>query len=90
VRGARGIVVVRAGGEEVRDGRVEAAGEVLGEAGGDASPRGERHGVWWVGGGARRGGTAGSKTTAGGPTSTTWAFGPRCYGLFPYTDLGFR
>jgi hypothetical protein len=73
----------------VRDGRVEAAGEVAGEAGGDASPRGERHGVWWVGGGARKGGTAGSKTTAGG-RSATWAFGPQVLWAFPYADLGFR
>jgi hypothetical protein len=30
-------------------GGVEAAAEVVGEAGGDAPPRGERHGVLWGG-----------------------------------------
>jgi hypothetical protein len=73
----------------VRDGRVEAAGEVAGEAGGDASPRGERHEglVGWV---AALGGEVrpGSKTTAGG-RSATWAFGPQVLWTFPYAELGF-
>jgi len=30
--------------DEVRDGGVEAAGEVVGQAGGEAPPRGESHG----------------------------------------------
>lgn len=43
--GWRRGVVVGVGGEEVgRRRRVEAAGEVVGEAGGEASPRRERHG----------------------------------------------
>lgn len=46
--GGRGVFGV--GGEEVGDGGVEAAREVVREAGGEASPRGESHG----GGGGRR------------------------------------
>jgi hypothetical protein len=44
------------GRDEVRDGGVEAAGEVVGEAGGKSPPRGESHGGgggqiarWWEG-----------------------------------------
>ena len=40
------------GRDEVRDGGVDAAGEVAGEAGGKSPPRGESHGCG--GGGGRR------------------------------------
>lgn len=48
--GGSGVGVVVVGRDEVRDGGVEAAGEVVGQAGGEAPPRGESHG----GGGAGR------------------------------------
>ena len=53
----------------MRDGWVEAAGEVVGEAGGEAPPRGERHGprlggVGWKATLGEEGG--GAETAAGG------------------------
>lgn len=43
-RGGSGVGVVVVRRDEVRDGGVEAAGEVVGQAGGEAPPRGESHG----------------------------------------------
>lgn len=47
------------GRDEVRDGGVEAAGEVVGEAGGESPPRGESHGGGGGGEIARLGGPEG-------------------------------
>lgn len=49
------LLVGGVGGEGVGDAGMDAAGEVVGESGGDVPPRGERHG-WagaWRGGGAQ-------------------------------------
>lgn len=91
------------GRDEVRDGGVEAAGEVVGEAGGESPPRGESHGGGggeiarlWEG---RRPEGVGSKSSERGEMGekrglkqTNYLAGPTCQGhhLGPTQHAGRR